>query len=87
MAGQVWTQPQAKGWMQMTQVLEQDQQEMQRAEQSQGRIQCDSCSARATVISILPFGELAFCMHHYNQNAQALTDRGGIAKLLPVTEY
>jgi hypothetical protein len=38
------------------------------------------------VISILPFGELAFCMHHYNQHAQALTDQGGIAKLLSVTE-
>jgi hypothetical protein len=25
-------------------------------------------------------------MHHYNQHAQALTDQGGIAKLLSVNE-
>lgn len=51
-----------------------------------GRIQCDSCSARAMIVCLLPFGELTFCMHHYNKNAQALTDQCGIAKLLAVTE-
>lgn len=47
---------------------------------------CDKCSARALVMVILPYGDLTFCMHHYNENAQALTDQGGIAKLLSVTE-
>jgi len=70
----------------MTQVAEPEQLETPLAEQLQGRIQCDSCSARAMVVCILPYGELTFCMHHYNQHAQALTDQGGIAKLLSVTE-
>lgn len=43
---------------------------------------CDRCSARAMVRVNLPFGSLWFCLHHYNKNAQALTDQGGIAKLL-----
>jgi len=43
---------------------------------------CDKCSARAGVQVELPFGTLVFCLHHYNKNAQALTDLGGIAKLL-----
>ena len=60
--------------------------ETQLEEQRQGWVQCDSCSARAMIVSILPYGELSFCMHHYNQHAQALTDQGGIAKLLSVTE-
>lgn len=47
---------------------------------------CDQCTARALVMVILPYGDLTFCMHHYNQHAQALTDQGGIAKLLSVTE-
>ena len=49
------------------------------------REQCDSCSARAMVKVDLPFGNLWFCLHHYNKNAEALTDRGGIAKLLSTT--
>ena len=43
---------------------------------------CDGCSARAGVRVDLPFGTLWFCLHHYNKNSKALTDRGGIAKLL-----
>ena len=49
------------------------------------REQCDSCSARAMVKVDLPFGNLWFCLHHYNKNAEALTDKGGIAKLLSTT--
>jgi hypothetical protein len=49
---------------------------------SQGRIQCDGCSARAQVVVSLPYGDLAFCLHHYNKNTQALTEQGGVAKLL-----
>lgn len=52
----------------------------------QERVGCDSCSARAMIVSILPYGDLFFCMHHYNQHAQALTNQGGIAKLLSITE-
>ena len=59
---------------------------MLQAEESQGRIQCDGCSARAQTTVILPYGELSFCMHHYNKNAQALTNQGGIAKLLSESE-
>ena len=43
---------------------------------------CDKCSARAQIKTELPYGELWFCMHHYNENAQALTEQGAIAKLL-----
>jgi len=59
---------------------------MQLEEQPQGRVQCDGCSARAIKVVILPYGELAFCNHHYNKNIQALTEAGGIAKLLGVSE-
>jgi len=31
-------------------------------------------------------GILTFCHHHYNINAQALTEKGGIAKLLDISE-
>ena len=55
---------------------------MPQAEESQGRIQCDGCSARAGVVVTLPYGILSFCMHHYNKNTQALTEQGGVAKLL-----
>jgi hypothetical protein len=48
-------------------------------------VQCDSCSARAMVKVSLSFGELWFCLHHYNKNAEALTNKGGIAKLLNIT--
>ena len=78
------TQPQIKKRVMMTQVAE--QLETQLEVQATGRVQCDSCSARAMIVSILPYGELSFCMHHYNQHAQALTDQGGIAKLLSVNE-
>ena len=47
-------------------------------------VQCDQCSARAAVEVVLPYGELTFCMHHYNNNAVALTDQGGIARLLGI---
>jgi hypothetical protein len=70
----------------MTQIAEPMQLGTQLEEQRQEWVQCDSCSARAMVVSILPYGELSFCMHHYNEHAQALTDQGGIAKLLSVTE-
>lgn len=43
---------------------------------------CDRCSARAGVRVDMPSGILVFCLHHYNKNAKALTDQGGIAKLL-----
>ena len=50
--------------------------------QGQQRVQCDSCSARAIIMVVLPYGELSFCNHHYNKNAVVLTEQGGIAKLL-----
>jgi hypothetical protein len=59
---------------------------MPQAEESQGRVQCDSCSARAQILVNLPYGELAFCMHHYNKNAHVLTEQGGVAKLLAISE-
>jgi hypothetical protein len=43
---------------------------------------CDKCSARALILCQLPFGELYFCMHHYNEHSVALTNKGGVAKLL-----
>lgn len=46
---------------------------------------CDQCSARAMVKVIFSYGNLWFCLHHYNKNAQALTERGAIAKLLEVS--
>jgi hypothetical protein len=46
------------------------------------RVPCDQCSARAMVIVIFAYGELSFCMHHYNINSEALTKNYGIAKLL-----
>lgn len=49
-----------------------------------GAERCDQCSAKALVHTELPFGDLWFCMHHYNKNAQALTDRGAVAKLLNI---
>lgn len=45
---------------------------------------CDQCSARAFVKVTLPTGILTFCMHHYNKNANALTEKGAVAKLLNV---
>ena len=47
---------------------------------------CDSCSARALVIVFLPYGDFTFCLHHYNKNADVLTNEGGIAKLLSISE-
>ena len=52
--------------------------------QETGRVQCDSCSARAIYEVILPYGDLAFCRHHYNKNTVALTNQGGIAKILSI---
>ena len=52
----------------------------------QGRVQCDSCSARAVIFVDLPYGNLSFCNHHYNKNSVALTEQGGIAKLLDSLE-
>jgi hypothetical protein len=52
--------------------------------QGMGLVQCDSCSARAIYEVILPYGDLAFCRHHYNKNAVALTNQGGIAKILSI---
>jgi hypothetical protein len=49
-----------------------------------GLVLCDQCSARAFVEVGLPSGILTFCMHHYNKNAQALTEKGAVAKLLNV---
>ena len=43
---------------------------------------CDQCPAKAAVLVELPYGELAFCRHHYNANAEALTKDVGIATLL-----
>ena len=48
------------------------------------RVQCDGCSARAVYLVAIPNGKLAFCNHHYNKNADALTKQGGIAKLLDI---
>ena len=53
---------------------------------SEGRIQCDGCSAKAQIKVNLPYGDLAFCNHHYNKHAQALTEQGGVAKLLAIEE-
>lgn len=54
--------------------------------QEQQRVQCDSCSARAIILVDLPYGALSFCNHHYNKNSVALTEQGGIAKLLDSLE-
>lgn len=43
---------------------------------------CDKCSARAQVQVKFTFGSLWFCFHHYNKSAKALTEKGGVAKLL-----
>ena len=50
------------------------------------REECDQCSARALMQVTLPSGVLTFCLHHYNNNAQALTELGAIAKLLDVPQ-
>ena len=55
-------------------------------EMAAGRVQCDQCSARAYASVLLKTGELAFCHHHYNKNAQALTERGAVAKLLDISQ-
>lgn len=51
-----------------------------------GRVQCDGCSARAAIAVYLPYGVLAFCNHHYNKHADSLTEQGGVAKLLGISE-
>ena len=50
------------------------------------RVQCDSCTARAVFLVELPYGELSFCSHHYNNNSQVLTEQGGVAKLLGMSK-
>jgi hypothetical protein len=50
------------------------------------RVQCDQCSARAHVLVTLTSGNLAFCHHHHNKNAQALTELGAVAKLLDISQ-
>jgi hypothetical protein len=50
-----------------------------------GPVVCDQCSARAKMEVTLNSGILTFCHHHYNINAQALTEKGGIAKLLDIS--
>ena len=64
----------------MTQVIEASK------KVEEGRVQCDQCSARAVCGVYLPYGYLSFCQHHYNKNSVALTDQGGIAKLLDSLE-
>lgn len=51
-----------------------------------GRVQCDQCSARAAFEVELPFGLLTFCHHHYNKNAEVLTNKGGVARILDIYE-
>jgi len=51
---------------------------------TEGLVLCDQCSARASVSVDLSAGILTFCMHHYNKNAHALTEKGAVAKLLSV---
>jgi hypothetical protein len=53
-------------------------------ETAEGLVLCDQCSARAFVKVSLSAGILTFCMHHYNNHAQALTEKGAVAKLLNV---
>jgi len=50
------------------------------------RVQCDQCPARAYALVTLSTGDLAFCHHHYNKSAQALTERGAVAKLLDISQ-
>ena len=64
----------------MTQVIEASK------KVEEGLVQCDQCSARAVCGVDLPYGYLSFCQHHYNKNSVALTDQGGIAKLLDSLE-
>jgi hypothetical protein len=63
---------------------EKQAQSLQDLELALGPVACDQCSARAKVVVNLPSGMLTFCQHHYNINAQALTEKGGIAKLLDI---
>jgi putative aminopeptidase FrvX len=63
-----------------------EKQQIQPQQQAGQRVQCDSCSARAVILVDLPYGTLSFCNHHYNKNSVALTDQGGIAKLLDSLE-
>jgi hypothetical protein len=69
----------------MTQVQVQEKQPLVEMLQDQ-RLQCDNCSARAGIEVSLPFGELYFCKHHYNKHSEALTDKGGVARLLTYSE-
>lgn len=64
----------------LLETLEQDLEQ----ETGAGPVLCDQCSARAFVKVTLSAGILTFCMHHYNKNAHALTEKGAVAKLLNV---
>ena len=87
MAGTIPDQHQIKERIMMTQIAEVDQLGMAQAEtQGAGRVQCDQCSARAAFEVELPFGLLTFCHHHYNKNAEVLTNKGGVARILDIYE-
>jgi hypothetical protein len=87
MADQIPDQHQIKERIMMTQIAEVDQLEKAQPEtQGAGRVQCDQCSARAAFEVELPFGLLAFCHHHYNKNAEVLTNKGGVARILDIYE-
>jgi hypothetical protein len=87
MADTIPDQHQIKEWITMAQITEVDQLGMAQPEtQEAGRVQCDQCSARAAFKVELPFGILAFCYHHYNKNAEALTNKGGVARILDIYE-
>jgi hypothetical protein len=36
------------------------------------------------MVVYLGSGILTFCLHHYNIHAEALTEKGGVAKLLDI---
>jgi hypothetical protein len=56
----------------------------QAQETAEGLVLCDQCSARAQVEVGLLTGKLTFCLHHYNKNAEVLTNKGAVAKLLNI---
>jgi hypothetical protein len=86
-ADQILTQHQIKERITMAKIVEVEQLETGQLEtQAMGRVQCDQCSARAAFEVDLPFGALSFCYHHYNKNVEALTNQGGVARILNIYE-
>ncbi len=84
-ADQILTQHQIKEQVTMAKIVEVEQLETEQLEtQGTARVQCDQCSARAAFEVDLPFGALSFCYHHYNKNAEALTNQGGVARILDI---